>query len=175
MRNLPHWDWPFMLVCQAIAAAAAGVLSGVVARSFGGIFAGLIFVPITNALLTAVLSGFFYYTFAYVYNQPQNYQHIYTHLIFAQLPALAVFILVPALAPLALFEPLVAGLLLYVGFVSNLNIDKKKLAKLLMGLYALFFVFWIINSISSKNQTEAFRGKATPESLDILEKEIKDH
>lgn len=173
MRHLPAWDWIFLLACQAIAAAVAGVASGVVARDFGRMLAGLFFIPISNALLTAVVAGFFYYTFAFVFKTPANFQRVYLHLVFAQLPALAIFALSPMLPPLMLLGPAAAALLLLVGFVDNLGIDRKRLTRLMMILYGVFVVFWIANSINQRRQIEAIRDRASPESMDILENEIR--
>lgn len=174
MRQLPDWDWPFLLTCQAISGAAAGVCAGVVARSFTQIFTGLIFVPITMALITGVAAGFFYYTFGYVFQRPASYHKIYTHLVFAQLPALAILIISPVLPPLSLLGPLAAGFLLLAGFVDNLGQDKRKTFKLLAGFYAAIVIFYIFNSINYRRQIETFRDQATPETLDTLERELND-
>jgi len=173
MRHLPNWDWPFMLVCQAIAAAVAGVAAGIVSGSIARLFTGLIFVPISNALVTAVLSGFFYYTFSFVFQQPTSFQRIYLNLVFAQLPSLVLFAISPILPPLALLGPAATGLLLLVGLVDNLGLDRRKITRLLLGMYAVFVIFWIFNTISQRRSVEAFRDRATPESLDILEREMK--
>lgn len=173
MRHLPDWDWIFLLACQAIAAAAAGLASGIVAGSFTGMLAGLIIVPISNALLTAVVAGFFYYTFAFVFKTPASYQRVYLHLVFAQLPSLIIFAVAPMLPPLMLLGPAAAGLLLLVGFVDNLGLDRKKVSRLLLTLYGIFVVFWIVNSIHQRRQIEELRYRASPESMDILENEIR--
>ncbi len=173
MRHLPNWDWPFLLVCQAIAAAASGVAAGIVSGSVSRLFAGLIFVPISNALVTAVLAGFFYYTFSFVFQQPSTFQRIYVNLVFAQIPSLVLFAISPLLPPLALLGPAATGILLLVGFVDNLGLDRRRITRLLLGMYAVFVVFWILNTISQRRSVEAFRDRATPESLDILEKEMK--
>lgn len=174
MRRLPDWDWPFLLTCQAIAGAAAGVCAGFVARSFTQIFTGLIFVPISNALITAVACGFFYYTFAYVFQRPASFHRIFTHLVFAQLPALAVLIISPVLPPLALLGPAAAGFLLLVGFVDNLGQDKRSTFRLLAGIYAVIVVFYIFQSVSYRREIDAYKNQATPETLDTLERELND-
>jgi len=174
MRRLPDWDWPFLLTCQAIAAAVAGVGAGIVERQFTRIFTGLLFVPISNALVTAVISGFFYYTFAFAFHRPASFHRIYTHLVFAQLPALVMLIVSPVLPPLVLLGPLAAGFLLLVGFSDNLGQDRRQTFRLLAALYGIFVVFWIFSSVSQRRQIETFRERATPESLDILEKELND-
>jgi hypothetical protein len=172
MRTLPHWDWPFLLVCQAIAAATCGVVAGITARSLGSVFTGLLFVPITNALSTAVVSGFFYYTFSFVFHRPASFQNLYTHMVFAQLPFLLVWTVSPILPPIVLIGAAATGLLLFVGFIHNLGQDRKKMIKLLVGMYTLFVIFWISSAINHRREVEVFRDKATPESLDILEKEL---
>lgn len=174
MRELPDWDWPFLLTCQAIAAAVAGVGAGIVAGRFSQVITGLLFVPISNALMTAVIAGFFYYTFTFIFHKPASYHRVYTHLVFAQLPALIMFLVSPVLPPLMLFGPAAAAFLLLVGFQYNLGVERKPTFRLLVGLYLIFVVFWIFNSFNQKRQIEAYRDRATPESLDILEKELQD-
>ena len=174
MKQLPDWDWPFLLTCQAIAGATAGVGAGIVGRSFTQIFTGLVFVPISNALLTAVACGFFYYTFEYIYHRPASFHRLYTHLVFAQLPALATTLLSPILPPIWLLGTLATGFLLLVGFVHNLGQDRRSVFRLLAGIYAFLVVVWIFNSISERRSIEVYRDQATPESLDILERELRD-
>lgn len=172
MRHPPEWDWPLMLVCQAIAAAVCGVAAGIVSKSIAGIFLGLIFSPITNALTTALITGFFYYTFTFILHKPASFQRIYMLLIFAQLPSLLIWAISPLLPPLVLLGAAATGLLLLVGFVDSLGQDRRTMVRLLAGIYAVFVIFWITNAISHRRQVEVFRDKATPESLDILEKEL---
>ena len=175
MRHLPDWDWPFLLVCQAIAAATCGVAAGITAHSLGSIFAGLIFTPISNALITAVLSGFFYYTFGFVLHKPTPFHKIYTHMVFAQIPALLLWTVTPLLPPLILLGSAATGLLLLVGFVDNFGLPRRTMIRLLAGIYMVFVIFWISSAINQRRQVEVFRDKATPESLDILEKELNDN
>ncbi len=174
MKQLPDWDWPFLLTCQAIAGASAGVGAGIVGRNFAQIFTGLVFVPISNALVTGVACGFFYYVFEYGFHRPARFHKIYTHLVFAQLPALAATILSPLVAPIWLLGIMATGFLLLVGFVHNLGQDRKSTFRMLSGIFAFLVVIWIFNSISQRRSIDAYREQATPESLDILEKELKD-
>lgn len=75
---------------------------------------------------------------------------------------------------LTLLGILVTGILLIVGFVENLQVPKKPLIKIMMGLFAIYFIFWIISSIEINREQEHLKSKALPESLDILQKEL-DH
>ncbi|MGE0762047.1 MAG: hypothetical protein AB7N80_02095 [Bdellovibrionales bacterium] len=174
MRNLPDWDWPFLLVCQAIAAAVCGVAAGITSHSILSVFTGLFFAPISNAIGTAVIAGFFYYTFGFVLHRPAVYQKIYTNLVFASLPAMLMWTVAPLLPPLSLLGLAASGFLLLVGFVDNLGQERRTMVRFLAGLYAVFVIFWITSAISHRRQVEVFRDKATPESLDILERELKD-
>lgn len=174
MGALPDWDWNFLLICQAIAAASAGVLAGLVSRNFMGVIAGLIFVPLSNALMTAVLSGILYYFFAYAMKQVVPYRSIYTHFVFAQLPGLCTMIVAPLFAPLILVGVAASCLLLWIGLSLNHKLEKKTLGKVIVAFYAVFIGYWIFSQIGNRNKVEALRSKATPESLDILEKELND-
>lgn len=173
MRHLPNWEWPFLLIVQGACAAAAGVGVGIVSKSISGIFMGLIFVPLSNALISAVIAGFFYYTFEFVFKLPVSFHRMYTHVFFAQLPALAVYVITPVLPPLALLGPAAAGILLVVGFTDNFGLDRKRAVRFLAILYGIFCLLWILNAINYRRQIQSIHDRATPESLDILERELK--
>lgn len=173
MRHLPQWEWPILLTFQAAMAAVAGAGAGFVAKSISGVFTGLIFVPVSNALISSVVAGFFFYTFMFVFNQPVNFLRMYTHVVFAQIPALAIYCLTPLLPPLVLLGPAAAGLLLIVGFTDNFGLERKKATKFIGTVFAIFCILWILNSINYRRQIESFSDKVTPESMDKLEEEMK--
>ncbi|MBX7231892.1 MAG: hypothetical protein K1X29_07375 [Bdellovibrionales bacterium] len=175
MRNLPEWDWAFLLICQGLFAAGAGFLSGVVSKSVIACVTGLVFVPLSNALISFVLSGVFYYLLLFNFKKTVPFIKIYTQLVFAQLPALVIFMLSPLLPHLMLLGPLASLWLLTVGFVYNFQVERLKIQKTLGLLYIVFVILWVFNNLQNRHQVDRLmRDRATPESLDILENELKE-
>ena len=172
MRTLPAWDWPTILILQAAFAAGCAVLANAVARNWLGMFTAIVIGPVTQLLVISICAGFFYYTFMFFFSREVPYRQVYLTLIFAAIPA----VIVSILTPIFLAAPLVGGAaslgLLYVGFVDNFYLDRTKIRKLLFGLMLVYIVCWAYQMIGTTNRHERMREKATPESLDILEKEL---
>ncbi len=172
MRNLPHWDWPTMLILQGILAAVTTVLAQVIGRDYIGAVVGIVIAPITSYLILFIGSGFFYYLFMFFFQREIPYRQIYTHLLFASVPAALVSILTSFVPPVILLGLIATCLLLYVGFVDNFHLDRRKVRNVLIGLMIGYIVFWIFQIIRMTSRHDSMRLKATPESLDILEKEL---
>lgn len=186
MRNLPQWDWPFLLVCQSIAAAACGFAAGVVGLRPLDAIVGLFFSPISNLIASGILAGFFYYVFGFFLHRPATYHAIYTHITFAQLPALVLMAVAPvmrhfvrgpaadtAVSFLMLVGFAATAMLLLVGFVDNLKQERRTMVRLLVGLLAFFTISWVVNAIQNRRQTESLRQDFHEKTLDILENELK--
>ncbi len=174
MRNPPAWDWPQSLMLIGTMAAGAGVLTAIVERRPLGIILGLIFVPITAAVLTLITAGLLYYLFEFVFKKHVELLPLYRIAILAGLPCLALSIAAPLFPPLILLGMLVWAFLLYTAMVHHLGADANLTKKILIGVFALYALFWLHNSINWEKGRQALRDNATPESLDILEKELKD-
>jgi hypothetical protein len=172
MRHLPDWQWPEMLILQAAFAAICAVLTNAVGRHWLLMLTGLIIGPLTQLLVVSISAGFFYYIFLFFFKREIPYRAIYLHLIFAAVPALILNILSPMLPPVLLIGASASLLLLFVGFVDNFHLDPARLRKLLGGLLAIYATMWIIQMIGSTSRHHRLRERATPESLDILEKEL---
>jgi glucan phosphoethanolaminetransferase (alkaline phosphatase superfamily) len=133
---------------------------------------GIVVGPITQLLLVSISAGMFYYIFKFYFHREVPYRQIYIHLVFATIPALLCNILYPVF-PLAI---LVGGigtcLLLFVGFTDNFHLDRVRTRNLLAALYAVLLISVVVQVVSFANKHERLREKATPESMDILEKEM---
>ncbi|MGE3683006.1 MAG: YIP1 family protein [Bdellovibrionales bacterium] len=172
MRNLPDWEWPEMLALQGAFAASCAALANLVERNFLGVITGLIIAPLANYMVIAIGAGFFYYVFLFFFQREIPYLKIYQHVLFASLPIMLVVIVGSLLPPLFLVAGAAALTLMYVGFVSNFQLERKKLSRLLMTLMGIYLFWWAIQMVNFSTQKESHRMKATPESLDILEKEL---
>jgi hypothetical protein len=61
-----------------------------------------------------------------------------------------------------------------VGFVHEFSLPREKVKRVLAAFVLIYLVIWVTQLIQLTSRKETFRMKATPESLDILEKEFKD-
>ncbi|MBX3022384.1 MAG: hypothetical protein KF799_11990 [Bdellovibrionales bacterium] len=174
MRTLPAWDWPTILILQGAFAAVCAILTSAVARNLLGMFTGIVIGPITQLLLISISSGFFYYTFMFFFGREIPYRQIYITLIFAAIPGLIANIISPILPPAMMVGGIASIGLLYVGFVSNFYLDRMKVRNLLGALLIIYAAMWAVQIFKSNSRHNLMREKATPESLDILEKELND-
>lgn len=172
MRNLPDWDWPTMLVLEAAFAAICGVISNLLERNILGMITGLIIAPLAHLIVMAIATGFFYYTFMFFFKREIPYRQIFLTLMFAAIPLQILNVAVHLIPPLVLVGLAASMFLLFVAFVDNFHLDRAKVSKMLVGILAIYAIFWAIQLVRVTSKHERLRMKATPESLDILEKEL---
>ncbi|MCB0386861.1 MAG: hypothetical protein KDD43_15815 [Bdellovibrionales bacterium] len=173
IRQVPEWDWPTVIIVQGALSSICGLLSGVVAQSISGALLGFLFFPISSIATHFIVSGFFYYTFLFFYQSQVAFRRLYIVTVLANLPFIVLTILSPLLRPITLVGLAVTGLLLLVGFVENFQLPKRSIARFLVILYGLYVLMWVVSTLNLNKKETAFRKMATPESLDILEKELK--
>jgi len=174
MRQLPDWDWPTLMTLQAGLAAISGLLGGLVERHILSAIVAVFILPIVANAVNFIMSGFFYYVFMFAFRTHTDYRRIYIHLLFASLPVLLVSILSPLVPLVGLVGLGAACLLLIVGFSHNFGFPIKKVRNLLFGLFLVYAAMLVIQLITWHGGKEKLRVRATPESLDILEKELKE-
>ena len=173
MRDLPDWEWPILLALQGALALVCGVLSAILSRSILMIFTSIIISPLSAVLTSLILSGFFYYTFLFLLRREVSFKGVYTHILFASIPVLLTNIAAPVIPFIGLLGVASAAFLLYVGFTSNLYLPEKKVRYLLMGLVAFYVLAVVLQTVRFYEPEHRRHIKATPESLDILEQELK--
>jgi hypothetical protein len=172
MRNLPPWEWPTILVLQGAFAVICSVIANSIEREWVGLITGIIIAPVTNYIVAGVAAGFFYYYFMFILKRDFSYRQIYLNIIFAAIPLMAVTMIAFLVPPIILVGMAAALLLLYVGFVDSVQLPKKHLRNLLMVIFAVNVVYWGFQQLNSPHKHKSMHEKATPESLDILEKEL---
>ena len=174
MRQLPHWEWPTILVLQGALAIACSVIANLIERDFFWMITGIVVAPVMNYLMVAIASGFFYYLFALVFKRDVAFREVYLHVLFASIPLCIVSTIAFLLPPLILVGMAATLMLLFVGFVDNYQIPARPLRNVLVAILAVHVVYWGFQQFKSTSKHKSMRQRATPESLDILEKELSE-
>lgn len=174
MRTLPQWEWPTILVLQGAFAIACSILANFLERDFFGLVTGIVVAPLTNYLMAAIVAGFFYYFFKFFFNREISYRQIYVHVLFASIPLLVISTVAFLLPPLILVGMTTSLLLLFVGFIDNFQLPKRPIRNLLIGILAVHVVYWGFQQVRTSSKHKTLRQKASPETLDILEKELNE-
>lgn len=174
MRTIPQWDWPTILILQSAFAAGCAVLTSAMARSYLGVITGLIVGPMTQLSIVFICAGFFYYVIFFFFKREVPYRQVYLTLVFASIPALVMNILSPILPVAEVLGVAASLLLLYVAFVDTFYLERVKARNLLAAIMAIYLAGWVTQMLQSRKASKSMHLKATPASLDILEKEFKD-
>ena len=173
MRSLPEWPWQELLLVLLAISAICGAAQGIVSGKVLSIIAGILFYPIGITILVGLFSGFFYYVFLFFFKRELDFKRLFTTVVFASIPSLLVSIATPILPPIQLLGVVSTLFLLAVGFTENFQLPKRQVTKFLAGILLIYLIFWIFSSINFKKTKDSFRDQATPESIDILEQELK--
>lgn len=172
MRTLPDWDWPTILILQSAFAALTAMLTNLLERNFVLMVTSLIIAPITHALIVSVSAGFFYYVFKFWLERDVPYRQVWLNLVFAAIPVQIVLIVAPLFPPLMLAGSVASVILTYVGFTENFRLPRVAIRNLLGVLFVLYTALWVRQFLNMKSHHVRMKERATPESMDILEREI---
>lgn len=173
MKDLPDWEWPILLALQALLGLVCGLLAAFLSRSLPLIITSVIIAPISTVAVNLILSGFFYYTFLFLFRSEIPFRAIVTHMLFASIPVLLCNVISPVIPFIGIIGVAASAFLLYVGFRENLRLDEKKLQVLLGGLVGIYLLSFAFQMIRFHQPDQNLKIRATPESLDILEQELK--
>ena len=173
MRALPHWEWPTLLILQGAFAAACAVLGNLLERDWLGVVVGLVLAPLLNILITGIAAGFFYYLFIFAFRRDVPYRQIYLQVAFASIPMVILNMVAFLLPPLVLLGSATTLILLYVGFIAGFHIPAKPIRNLFIGIFLLQALYWCFQQVQTSTHHKSLRQRATPETLDILERELK--
>jgi hypothetical protein len=173
MKSLPDWNWPTLIITQSSIAAFFGIISGILLNKFTKIINGFIAMPISAIFVTSVLSLAFYYVFLFAYKREMNFKKIFTIFVLSSLPWLVLSPLVDLLAPLKIIGIISSGLLLIVGLNEHSQLPKFQVNRLVIGIIVTYVLYWMVQMIQFDEKKRDYRKMATPQSLDILEKEFK--
>ena len=172
MRQLPDWDWPTLLILPPSFALACGTIKNLIERDVLGLFTDILIAPLAAVVVTGIVAAWFFYGFKFFFHREIPFRAIYTHLVFAAIPAQVTNIATKYI-PLLNFPGLVVSIyLLHIGFVHNFTLDSRRLKHLFIGLFTVFVLWWAVQFYKVSYHRDSLRIRATPESLDILEKEL---
>jgi hypothetical protein len=172
LRKLPDWNWEIVLLVQTATTAACGVLSGLVAKSIGQFFFGLLFFPIIAVICSTVASGFLYYTFFYFFKFEFSLRKLYTIVVLCSFPFLALHIFSALLPPISVLGFAVFSLLLIVALSEHSVVPRKQIIKLVAAIYGVYIIFWMANIVQDSMETRKYKEFTTPESMELLRKEM---
>lgn len=172
MRQLPDLDWPVLVALQAALGAASAFLSALIGGHILGMIVALIIPPITAVLFNLIAAAFFYYTFMFFFDHPASFKSVCTHMLFASIPVSFTAILAGYIPLINLLGVAAAAALLAIGFTHNYGLPQKKIRNLMIGIVAIYALILLAQFIRWQGGREHMRLKATPESIDILEKEL---
>ncbi|NCN42059.1 hypothetical protein GW916_12515 [bacterium] len=173
MKDLPDWEWPILLALQAALGLATGLLGALLSRSLIHVITSIVIAPVSALVVNLVLSGFFYYTFLFLFRKESSFRLISTHMLFASIPVLILNVASPIVPFIGHLGLLASAALLYVGFKENLHLNEKKLKFLVGGLVAIYVALVVIQMVRFQRPSKELNIRATPESLDILEQELR--
>lgn len=172
MKTLPHWEWAETLILHAGFAAICGVLKSLVERNFLGVIFSVVLAPISAILSTMIFAGLFYYIFYFFFQRQLPFLRVYMVVLFASIPVLIVNTITSFLPPISLLGVVASSILLYVGLIEEFKLPREKVKKLIGAMLLIYIIIWVVQLIDTSTRHQIFRMKATPESLDILEKEL---
>ena len=139
--------WPAALSLQAGAAMLSGALAGVLSRNFWDFLVGLVLFPLSSVIIGFIFSGFFYYFFIAFRSTYLDYRRLHSIVVVATMPYFVLHAVSGFLAPIDLIGFALTSLLLIVGLIEQFNLDRIIVARLVGGMYAVFFVIWVASLI----------------------------
>lgn len=173
MRQLPDWDWLTIFILQGLFAAACALLANLIEGDWRGLITGPILMPLMNYILLGIFAGFFFYAGMFFFDRQVPYRQVYTHVLFASIPSMVVSIVMAFVPPLLIAGVGSSLLLMFVSLTDHFHFDRIKVKKMLWVIFAVYLIFTVSQIVRMTSRHESLRTKATPESLDILEKELR--
>jgi hypothetical protein len=142
IQHLPDWSWRDLLIFQVGFTAATGAASGLLKSQVLSVFYGALIVPVMTGLTILVASLFFYFFFQVFAGQTLSFRKINTIVFFANIPFFIFQMISHWFPPISLVGLAFAGLILIVGFTEHFAVDRKLIAKMVVGVYLLFVLMW---------------------------------
>jgi hypothetical protein len=174
IKHVPNWDWMMLISFYVVFAATCGVAGGIVSTHFKLIFVGLIFTPIISLFTAAVVTGALYFTLIFFFHREPPLHQVFTIIMFSAFPTMVLMIVSHWVPPIIVVGLLVSGLLLIVGVTENVQIDRKKFAKLVGAVYVVYLAFWTYSTIHFQSEKEKYKNSiTTPETRDVLKQEFE--
>ena len=168
IKRLPTIQWKTLILFQFCLCIFSVVFSNLLAP-YAISLVHMLIALVSSVRALSLSSLFFYYFFLILYNRELPFIKIFTLVLFAHIP-FAIFHLAAYIFPPADLVGLgISSLLMIIGLVENFQIPKKLACQLMLGLYLVFFIYWMTHLIT---QTD-LREMSTPQTLDKIEREIQ--
>ena len=174
MRTLPDWDWPTVLILQAAFAAATASLTALVGHNWVLVITSLIVAPITYLVVNAIASGFFYYVYKFAFARDVPFRQIYLASTFASLPGQILMVVAPLFPPVMVLGAALYSGLIYIASVDVYHASRVGMRNLLVALLLIYAGLTAQTYLKTKHHRVQLKERASPASMDILEKELED-
>ena len=172
IRQIPEWSYVEIGLLTLILTIPSGVLSGLVSRRFSAVVTGLILSPIVFAIVALIATLLFRQTIQFVFQKTLPFRPLLALFVLSNIPLLLIRIAIPLLPPIEVLGYVFTAILLTVGLVENHHLPRQKTLKLVGAVFAIFFLAWIVNTVKVSREALRQHSVATPDSLEILEKEL---
>ena len=172
MRTLPAWDWPTILILQAAGSAMTASLGSVVGRNWILVITSLIVAPVTYLIINAVVTTLFYYAIKLAFSRDVPFRQIYLSSVFASLPGQILLVLSALAPPLAVLGALAWSVLMYVSLTDNFHLPRRRVGYVLGALFVIYAGLSVKQILGVKSHRVHLKERASPEAVDILEKEL---
>lgn len=168
IKKIPSINFSSLLIFQFLLCAFSVALANLFAPFAINIWV-IALTIIASVIGLSMTAMFFYYFFQMSLNRELSFRSLFTLVLFAHIP-FALFHLVYYFFPIAdLMGMGISATLMVVGLVENYQIPKKLSIRLMAGLYTIFFLFWMINTIKVYSLKEL----SEPQRLDSIEREVQ--
>ena len=174
IRTSPDWTWPALLSLQVGMAIVSGTLVGLSSGKFINFILGLLVFPVTCLLAASLVSFFIHSYFALFHARTLERRRLFGIVVLATLPYLILNVFSEFVAPVRLIGFAATCFLLVVGLNEHFKIPKQLLARLVGGIYLVFFVIWAVFQYQATQRAEKLEDIRAPKTLDTLEGEVTD-
>ncbi len=173
MRRLPDWHWSTLLSLQIGISVICGAMSGLLPPRFTSFFIGIFLYPIISFGQVGLLAVFLVFYFSVRHSVFLEHRRLASIVVLANVPYTIMHIFASVLPPLQLIGFAGTCLLLIVGMSEHFHIERRKLTRLMTGLFVAFACLWAITQYRASNQPDSFERKSIPKPVDVLESELK--
>ena len=175
MRGLPPWRWSTLVSLQFGIAIISGVLLGLISLSFINFLLGLIVLPVSTLAASLIITFFLNYFFAFFTKTYLDVRRLFGVVVVAQIPFLILHILSIHVPPIDLIGFGITCLLLIVGLTEHFQLNRRVVSRLAISIYLLFSAIWIAAQVRNHMSQSESRSFETPQTLDSIEREVKDN
>ncbi len=174
IQKVPDWDWQALVVFYIIMAAGCGALRGLLSGHITQFISGLIVAPIMSVISATLVTGMVYYVLVFFFDREPLIRRIFTLVLLAAVPAMALSIVSHWLPVITLAGLFLSGLLLVEGVAGNFNVDRKRFGKMVAAIYLVYLLFWLYSSWHFQHEKDKYKSNlTTPASLQVLKQELE--